>query len=426
MNRPQPVPLDRLLGTLPEYPELGVLRDALLAASELDPDHAWSSTSRYVTFDKRVVDVEAVTGALRSSRAAAHQRLDRLYAAVEAMLLAITTGDSADAAQHLLALGELAESEYAWPEAGASAERAASLAAEHRDAGTLARALRRLARVRLGQGELADAQRLYRQSAEQAAAIGDIESEITALLGAGNAFALQGCWGPARVHYEAALTRSDPGHVRLRAQVLINLAMIAHEERRYAEAADRLAEAETLQRSWSGADRSGWCNVAGQVQLARGAHESARLRFEEALRHATTAFDRAMVMDNLSEEALRRGALADAESWARRAEQQALAGAAPRALAEVYLRLGRIARIRGDGNGVTFFEKALELCRTHSFRSLEATTCCEYGAFRAALGEHEEARSWLERGRLLFDELGASAGATDAAAALLALAPPAP
>ena len=419
--------LDRLLGALPEYPELGVLRDALLAASQPDPAHTWSSAGRYVTFDKRVIAPAALADALQGSRAAAHARLDRLYDAVDALVQALTAGDSADAAQHLLSLGELAEAEGAWPEAGASAERAASLAAEHRDTRTLSRALRRLARIRLGQGELTEAQRLYRQSAEQAAAVGDHEAEITALIGAGNAFALQGCWGPARVHYESALARTaEGGPPRQRAQVLINLAMIAHEERRYAEAADRLAEAESLQRNWSDADRAGWCNVAGQVQLSRGALESARARFEEALHYAATAFDRAMVLDNLSEEALRRGALGEAEAWARRAEQQALAGGTPRALAEVYLRLGRIARLRGDGNGVTFFEKALELSRMQSFRSLEATVCCEYGAFRAALGESEEARSYLERGRMLFDEIGAAGGAADAAAALLALAPPAP
>lgn len=424
-QHPDALSLDRLLGALPELPELAALRDALLAVSTPDPAHAWSSASRYVTFDKRVVSREAVESAIGRSRLEAHARTDRLYGAVEALLGALASGNAAASVERLLELAEWAEGQGAWQQAATCARLAVIGASEQRDAGLTALALRRQARVQLAQGELGEAQRLYRQSAGHAAAVEDRAAEAIAWIGAGNACALQGCWPEARERYEAALPLTGPTD-RLRAQVLINLAMVAHEEALLEEATSWLAQAEALAGTWSDADRSGWCNAAGQVQLSMGALERARALFEEALHHAATGFDRAMVLDNLSEEALCRGAIEEAEAWARRAEQQALSASSPRALAEVYLRLGRISSARFDANGVTFFEKALELCRTQSFTALEARVCCDYGTFRAALGDHDEARSYLERGRMLFDRIGALAAASAAVSALAALGIPAP
>ena len=92
----------------------------------------------------------------------------------------------------------------------------------------------------------------------------------------------------------------------------------------------------------------------------------------------------------------------------RRAEQHALAAASPRALAEVYIRLGRIFRLREDPNGVTFFEKALELCRRHAYPLLEAAACIEYASFRTALGDVDEARAYEQRAHELSAQHGTS------------------
>jgi hypothetical protein len=101
-----PLPLDRVLRALPQLPELGVLRDALLAASEPDPAHAWSSASRYVTFDKRVVPPVAVQDALARARAAAHARVDGLYGGVSALVAALSQQDTDGSVARLLELAE--------------------------------------------------------------------------------------------------------------------------------------------------------------------------------------------------------------------------------------------------------------------------------------------------------------------------------
>ena len=80
----------------------------------------------------------------------------------------------------------------------------------------------------------------------------------------------------------------------------------------------------------------------------------------------------------------------------------------PRALAEIYTRLGKISRLRSDLNGVTFFEKALEICRERRYPLTEANAYLEYGIFRRTLGDMEEARSYLERARQLCADIGAA------------------
>lgn len=419
-------PLERLLAALPNLPDLESVREALLARSEPDPAHAWSSAGRYVTYDKRVVSADAALAALADARAAAHARVDRTHDVVTALLEAQLANDPGRTATRLLELGAVAEREGAIAPASACVQLAASIAAEQHDAAALAAALRVLARLRAAQGELAEAQRTYRQAAEQAYASGDDEGAVQALIGAGNVLALQGRWSEARTQYEAALAATPGGSQRARAQLLINLAMIAREEGHIDPALHWLEEARALSGHWTAADRSGWCNIAGLTALSRGALDTAREHFELALQHAGTAFDRAMILDNLSEEAIRRGALDQADAFAREAEQLALAGHARRALAEIYLRLGKIARLRSDANGVTFFEKALELCREHPFGTLEATACCEYAAFRAALGDLDEAAAWLERARDLFEQAGDFNAARDAVAALRTLSPSLP
>ncbi|MGQ0562607.1 MAG: hypothetical protein ACT443_12125, partial [Gemmatimonadota bacterium] len=73
-----------------------------------------------------------------------------------------------------------------------------------------------------------------------------------------------------------------------------------------------------------------------------------------------------------------------------------------------YTRLGKIFRLRSDLNGVTFFEKALDICRERSYPLTEANAYLEYGIFRRTLGDLEEARSFIERARQLGVQIGAA------------------
>jgi tetratricopeptide (TPR) repeat protein len=116
-----------------------------------------------------------------------------------------------------------------------------------------------------------------------------------------------------------------------------------------------------------------------------------------------------MVLDNLAELFIGQANLSEAESLARSAEEAALRAGSPRALAEIYTRLGKIFRLRADPNGVTFFEKAVELCRGRRYPHTEANAYLEYGMFRRVHGDIEEARSYFERASQLFREVGAVA-----------------
>jgi tetratricopeptide (TPR) repeat protein len=394
-------PLDRLLQVLPAIPELGSLRESLLAVSEPDPALAWSSTLRYATYDKRVVPPAALAAAVAAAREAATQRVARLYGGIQAVLQAALEEDDGALVAGLIELGEAAEAAGEEREASACYTVAASLSAPLADRSSLMLALRRLARARLARGELETARALYRASLEQATLMDDVEGRAIALTGVGNVLMLQGGWHEAADHYAIALQQCAAGPARLRGQLQTNLATVAREEGRLADAADWLDVARGAWSDFTDADRCGWHNLAGLVALSRADHETATSHFAVALELAPGDAEAAMVLDNVAELALLRERFDDAEASGRRAEQHALAAGSPRILAEIYTRLGMICSARMDANGVTFFEKALELAVQHDYPLLEATACTAYAAFRARLGDDDEAHAYRARAEAL-------------------------
>jgi tetratricopeptide (TPR) repeat protein len=393
--------LDRLLGVLPDVPELAPLRRALLSVSVPDPALTWASANRYVTYDMRVVDRPALAAAVQSARSAALERVERLYDGVDMVLLAAARADDAELVAGLITLGEAAEVAEDAKQAAACYSLAASLGAPLSDRSGLMLALRRLARARVATGDMEEARRLYRASLAQATVMEDTPSRVIALTGMGNALSLQGRWQEAAEHYTVALQHCGEAETRLRAQLHSNLAMVAREQGRVEEAERWLASARAAWSDFTDEDRSRWHNLAGLAALSRGAYEEAASHFGSALALATDDFTAAMVLDNQAELALQRGQYDEAEAVARRAEQHALGAGSPRALAEVYTRLGAICSARMDANGVTFFEKALELAARHEYLLLEATACTAYATFRARLGEPDEARAYEARAQAL-------------------------
>ena len=92
---------------------------------------------------------------------------------------------------------------------------------------------------------------------------------------------------------------------------------------------------------------------------------------------------------------------------ARVAEEHAIASRSPYTLGYMYRNLGNLARARGDEDGFTFFEKALQIAREKGYPSLEAETLVDYAELRRNAGGGEEAEAYLERARELFIQLGA-------------------
>ena len=97
----------------------------------------------------------------------------------------------------------------------------------------------------------------------------------------------------------------------------------------------------------------------------------------------------------------------EADEELRRGEQVAIAGNVTRRLAMIYALMGKLRGAQNDETGFVFFEQAIELCTSveHS-PATEAQVYLEYGLFRERLGQHEEARAYLERAREIFDSLG--------------------
>lgn len=404
----QDVTLDRLLAALPESGDLAALRAALLSSSVVDLSRLWSTASAYATYDKRVLSPQVLEQAVATAGRAAQARVAEMYSGIARVLAAMMAGNAALAAAELVAIGEQLQSEENLAGAGTWYEAAERVAANAGDPALRARVLRRLALLHMSAGNTEEAAARYRASLELAAAAGDLEARIIALTGLGNVVGYQGRHADALACFHSALDLCNEQFPRRRAQLFINMAAMLSEEEKFEEASARLADASAFWAHLSEADRCGWYNSRGLLALNRGDIEMAEGILHQALAAARTDFERAMVLDNLAELFIRQGNLSEAEALARSAEEAAVRSGSPRALAEIYTRLGKIFRLRGDANGVTFFEKAVEICRHQRYPHTEANAYLEYGMFRRLHGDIEEARTLCERARQLFGGIGAA------------------
>ncbi len=405
---PSEVTLDRLLGALPEQNDLTSLRQALLRASVPDATRAWARSSAYATFDKRVLPPDSLREIVATAAHEEHARIDAMYQAFGDVLASVARGDEVTAGTALIRIGENAEAQDNMRGAIGCFEVAARFSARLPDRKVRILALRHLGRAHLGIGDMETALAYYRAALEQAEAAGETEWQIVTLTGLGNVLGLQGRWHDAIAQYQAARALCADGYPRRRGQLAINLASMHRERGELALAAAELAAGSQLWSDLERSDHSAWYNYSGLVALARGEYESAETNFRQALETAETDFNRAMVLDNLAELFISQTNLPEAETCGRAAEELALKAGAPRALAEIYTRLGKIFRLRADRDGVTFFEKALELCRGRSYLFIEANAYLEYGIFRRILGDIDEARSYLERARQLSVDISAT------------------
>jgi tetratricopeptide (TPR) repeat protein len=408
VEQPAEVTLDRLIGALPEQTDLMPLRQALLLASMADASRAWSRSSAYATLDKRVIGADTLASVVAAAAREEHARVDVLYENLRGVLESVANGDEVAATMGLLRIGETAEAQDNLPGAIAYFEVAARAGAALSDRKVQIMALRHLARAHLGMGDMERALLYYRQALEKAASASETEWQVVALTGVGNVFALQGRWQEAVDSYQAARRLCGDNFARKRGQLAINLASALRELGELAEAGRELARATELWSELDRSDHSHWYNDNGLLALARAEYDSADTSFRQALETAEGDFHRAMVLDNVADSFIHQGKLNDAEIFARSAEEAALRAGSPRALAEIYMRLGMIFRLRSELDGVTFFEKALELCRGRTYPLTEANAYLEYGIFRRVLGDNEEARSCFERALQLCAEIGAT------------------
>jgi tetratricopeptide (TPR) repeat protein len=193
-----------------------------------------------------------------------------------------------------------------------------------------------------------------------------------------------------------------------RGQIYNNLGNLTTRLRRLDEAEGWF---ESALRVWdavaSPEDRAICLHNHGNLREAQGRYDDARRSYDAALKLPVSAAVRSIIATDFAEWWLRDGHLTSAEEWGRVAEEDAIAAGSPYTLGHMYLGRGKIARARGDADGFTFYEKALEIARDKGYPFLEAATLLDYAALRVSNGGAEEAAAYLERACEIFRELGA-------------------
>ncbi|MBA2245324.1 MAG: tetratricopeptide repeat protein [Gemmatimonadetes bacterium] len=405
--------IEELYRVIPDVEEFETLRLAIIGAAVPDPAKAWARSSASATIDKRVVPGDRLEQVVDEAEAALHAYISAVFSTFRPLFRTFHEGKDIEVAYHLIELGERQEAHGRYRKARRCFDAALGVALPLTEKGPQILALRRVGRIARTLGDLQEALEYYRRSAELACDARDLKGEIIARTGYANVLATQGRWGEAERCYREVLAkveeRGEADSLRLeQAQLYNNLGMTATRQHHLSEAEEWLQRA--LRR---------WAVLDSPVDVAVCYYNQGLLREQqERLDEAQAVYEQALALDiplsvragiavQLADLHVKQGQLRAAETRGREAEQHAITAQSPYYLAEMYRGLGNIARAKGDHDGFTFFEKALEIAREKDYRLLEAKTLTEYSLLRSEMREWEEAISYLERAREIFSELGA-------------------
>lgn len=415
--------VEQLLGLLPGVDELELLRLTIIGSAVPDPGKAWDSSRAYATVDKHIVSADEADRAVRLAEETLREHIAALYEGLRPVFRAFFEGREDDAGLQLVALGEQLEGRGRMKAARECYRTALTLSLPLLDKGPQILALRRIGRVSLTLGDFQEAALHYERSAQLARDAGESRGEVVARTGFGNVLAWQGRWSDAERHYRDALAlleaRDGDQPSPERAQLLNNLGNIATWLQRLDEAEALLAQALSM----SEALGSHLDLAVGYVHLAhlrerQDRYDEARQAYERALELPVPPSLQSGIATDLADLYLHGGHLTKAEEWARVAEEHAVRAGSAYTLGRMYQGRGNIARARGDEDGFTFFEKALEIAREKGYPFLEAETLAEYAELRRQTGGTEEAEAYLERARELFHQLGLPQNVANAERAL--------
>lgn len=415
--------VEQLLRLLPAVDELEVLRLRLIGAAVPDPARTWDSSSAYSTVDKRLLTAADVERSLSAAGAAVREYVNLLHEGLIPVFRSYFEDDPAAAASHLISLGERHEQTGRAKGALQSYEAALTLSLPLADKRPQMLALRRLGRVALSLGEFRDAIKYYERSAQLARDSADVHAQVVAQTGFGNVAMFQGRWDEAERTYLAALALAEnmdgAAMVTERGQLFNNLGNICTRVGRFEEAEAWLSRAlEVWKRVENPVD-----HVVCLLNLGHLREEQARLG--DARGAYTTAIDlpapaslKALVAADFADVCLAEGRVSEAEEMARVAEEHAISSGSPYTIGYMYKQRGNLARARGDEDGFTFFEKALQIAREKGYPTLEAETLLDYAELRRSAGGREEAEAYLDRARDVFQRIGAVVNLARAEAAL--------
>jgi tetratricopeptide (TPR) repeat protein len=401
--------VEEILRVLPEGDLFRLLRDQILAHSSVDPGKQWASSAAYATYDKRTLTPEAVSGAVDAAFAAGQRLYRELFDAYRAVVEAVARRDLGGGARNLVELGEIFERHHRREHARGCYEKALELGESLADSGPHLLALRRMARLSQSFGELDRAYHFYLSAYNLARDSRNLREASTAATGLGNVKVDQGKWEQAEQHYTTArLHAEEAGDETQLGQLWNNLSIVRRRtgdlegamefSHRAIRVFERLQDAGELSRCY---------NNLGLVQVERHDFTEALSSYEKAIEHAESAYVVAAVRGNLCDLYLRQERHLLAEEQARLAEEIALRQAFQLILVNVYRLLGELSRRRRDENGVTFFEKALEIAREYHYLHAQAEVHAEYALFRQVLGEPGEALGHAEKALALYRHLDA-------------------
>jgi tetratricopeptide (TPR) repeat protein len=403
--------VEELLGLLPDVDELELLRLRIIGAAVPDPGKAWDSSSAYATVDKRIVSAGEVDLAVREAEESLRAYVASLYEGLRPVFRAFFDGEEDQAARHLIALGEEMEGGGRLKGARQAYRSALSLTLPIFDKSTQILALRRIGRVSLALGDFREAGVHYERSVQLARDVGDARSEVVARTGAGNVLMWQGRWSDAEGRYREALSllesvEGTEGSLE-RAQLSNNLGNVTTRLERLDEAEALLAESLAILQTVSSPLDLAICHMhRAHLRQEQGRLDEARQSYEQVLQLPVPLAVRSAMATDLAELCLHEGHLSQAEEWGRTSEEHAIRSGSAYTLGRMYQGRGNIARARGDDDGFTFFEKALEIARDRGYPFLEAEALRDYAALRRQSGGLEEAQAYLERARELFQQLG--------------------
>jgi tetratricopeptide (TPR) repeat protein len=403
--------VEELLGLLPDVDELELLRLRIIGAAVPDPGKTWESSSAYSTVDKRIVSAGEVDRAVQDAEESLRAYVASLYEGMRPVFHAFFEGRKDESARHLIALGEQLEVGGRLKGARQVYRSALSLSLPSLDKSTQILALRRIGRVSLALGDFLEAGLHYERSAQLARDVSDMRGEVVARTGLGNVLVWQGRWSEAERHYRDALALLEAGEGTQpsleRAQLFNNLGNIHTRLERLDEAEAHLAEALACWRTVSSPLDLAVCYIHyAHLRERQDRYDEAHEFYVQTLELPVPPAVQCALATDLAELCLHEGHLSQAEEWGRASEEHAIRSGSAYTLGRMYQGRGNIARARGDEDGFTFFEKALEIARDKGYPFLEAETLRDYAVLRQQNGGMEEAQAYLERSRDLFTQLG--------------------
>jgi tetratricopeptide (TPR) repeat protein len=423
--------VEEVLALLPPLDDLEVLRLRLISYAQPDPRRTWDSSSAFATVDKRILSPDEIDRALDDAEAALREYVASLHQGLRPVLRSFFESDFDAAARHLVALGEQHEEMGRVRSAHQCYGAALRVSLPLAEKGAQVLALRRVGRISLALGEFQEAASHYERSAELARDSADLHGEVIARTGRANVYFWQGRWPEAEAACRAVLALTDTapkGTLELeRGYLFNNLANVSTRLERIADAEEWFERALAIWNVHSSPQDLAVClhNLA-HLRALQGRTDEASTIYERAFQLPITPTLRVAIAVDIAELRLKQGHVTQAEEWAHVAEEHAIAAASPYLLVRFYHSRGNIARSRGDADGFTLYEKALEIARAKGYTYLEAETLADYAELRLQTGGVEEAQAYLERACEMFAELGAVKDQARAEEALARLASPSP